>query len=250
MEFRLLGPFEASHRGAGIDIRGHTYPKILSILLLEEGCAVSTSQMIDALWDDAPPATAARQVRNRVASLRRLLNAVGADPIQTVDGGYRLPARAVESDCRSFVDRVRTARAHAAAGRYTTAAAAMGEALSLWRGPALMGMSGRVYESAACRLEESRLSAVEARLEWELQLGRHERLVAELTEHVAERPYRQRLVGLLMRALHRSGRTAEALDTYIRFREQLAAELGIDPSRRLQALYTAILRNSTADVMP
>lgn len=243
MEFRLLGPFEARHQGELVELRGRTYPKILALLLLGEGAAASIGGLVEALWDDAPPSTASRQVRNRVASLRRILKDHGHDPIQKVPHGYRIPIREVGSDCCRFIDLSNRARSLARASRYREAVNSMDVALGLWSGPALMGLSGKVFEASALRLEESRLSAIESRASWQLRVGLSDEVIGELSELIVAQPYRQQLLLLFMSALQHNGRAAEALYAYETYRSRLTEELGIEPGQALQRLYVSILRD-------
>ncbi|MEU5870658.1 AfsR/SARP family transcriptional regulator [Glycomyces sp. NPDC047369] len=220
-----------------------TYPKILAVLLLGDGAAVSIDRLVEALWDDAPPATARRQVRNRVASLRRVLKGNGNDPIETVLHGYRIPKAAADCDYCTFKTLAVRARSLAEAGRLDEAVRAADEGLAVWTGPALMGLNGRLFEAASHRLEESRLATVEARASWQLRLGRSDAMVGELFELVAALPYRQRLLSLYLSALQLSGRTAEALKAYEIHRLRLDEELGIEPGQELQRLYVSLLRD-------
>lgn len=243
MEFRLLGPFEARHQGEPVEIRGMTYPKILALLLLGDGTAVSVERIVEALWDDAPPSTARRQVRNRVASLRRVLKGHGHDPIQTVAQGYRIPSDQVHCDCCTFTELSRQARAQADAGNLEAAVRTMDDALAVWTGPALMGLTGKIFEASSHRLEESRYNAIESRASWQLRLGRSDVIIGELSELVAAKPYRQQLLYLYMSALQLSGRAAEALKAYDIHRLRLNEELGIEPGQALQRLHVSILRD-------
>jgi DNA-binding SARP family transcriptional activator len=245
VEFRLLGPFEVSRHGEHIELRGQTYPKILALLALGCGTAVSIERLVEALWDDAPPATAWRQVRNRVASLRRIMNVNGYDPIQNVAQGYRIPTNGIAFDHCQFAELSSRARSHAESGRLSEAVKIMDEALGLWSGPALMGLSGKVFEAAALRLEESRFSAIESRASWQLHAGLNEDVIGELSELVVAQPYRQRLHFLLMCALQQGGRAAEALRAYEAYRSRLAEELGIEPGQALQQLYVSVLRDES-----
>ncbi|WP_177154831.1 AfsR/SARP family transcriptional regulator [Glycomyces harbinensis] len=213
------------------------------LLLLGDGSAVSIVRIVDALWDDAPPSTAWRQVRNRVASLRRVLRAHGHDPVQTVPQGYRIHTGEVDCDSSHFAAFTDRARAIAQDGRLREAVQIMDDALALWTGPALMGLSGKVFEASSLRLEESRLSAIESRASWQLRLGLSARVIGELSELIVAKPYRQQLVYLYMCALQHDGRAADALKAYEMYRSRLNDELGINPGQQLQQLYVSILRD-------
>ncbi|WP_157974688.1 AfsR/SARP family transcriptional regulator [Glycomyces dulcitolivorans] len=226
-----------------MELRGMTHPKLLALLLLGDGAAVSIERIVEALWDDAPPSTARRQVRNRVASLRRVLKGHGHDPIQTVAQGYRIPSSEAHCDSCEFARRSDRARSHAHAGRLPEAVRAMDDALAVWTGPALMGLTGKVFEASSHRLEESRYAAIESRAAWQLRLGRSDVIIGELSELVAAKPYRQQLLYLYMSALQLSGRAAEALKAYEIHRLRLNEELGIEPGQVLQRLHVSILRD-------
>nr|WP_280702975.1 BTAD domain-containing putative transcriptional regulator [Kitasatospora sp. GP82] len=213
------------------------------MLLLEPGRVVPVSRLVEAVWADDPPETAAHQVRKAVADLRHRISN-GARTIVTDGPGYRMDLAEGQLDLAVFGDLVRRARAAVAAGNPEEAVSALRSALALWRGPVLSGAAGMVIEAAAATLEERRLSAAEQSFELRLGLGETGAIAAELRELVAEHPLRETLRGQLMLALYRSGRPAEALEEFGRVRELLRDELGIDPGAQLAALHEGILRNS------
>jgi DNA-binding SARP family transcriptional activator/tetratricopeptide (TPR) repeat protein len=237
MEYRILGALEVA---AADGVRRTYRPrqnKVLAALLLAPNQAVPVSALIDAVWDDRPPATARRQIHNSVWSLRKHV------PILAEGPGYRLPVGPGQLDAETFENLVSAAEDSARAGRANQAVDQLTAAAGLWRGPALAGCTSRALDAGAARLNERRLIAVERRLELELQLDRHDRVIGELAELVAAHPTRERLVGLLMRGLYAVGRQADALDAYLRLRDRLAEDMGIDPGEELGELHTAILRN-------
>ncbi len=244
MEFRILGPLDVRAGGRALDLGGARQRRVLAALLLNPDRAVPLSLLIEAAWDDDPPATAPRQVQNRVAALRKVLTRAGAI-IDTVEGpGYRLRIGPDELDATVFEEL-------AERGQATRDPALLRRALDRWRGPALAGLGGRVVGRAAARLDERRLAVWEECLELELAAGRHDAVVYELAALVAERPLRERLVGLWMTALHRCGRRDEALAAYRVLADRLAEELGIDPSPRLRRVHEAVLRgDATVAVSP
>jgi DNA-binding SARP family transcriptional activator/Tfp pilus assembly protein PilF len=242
VKFRILGPLEVSRNDAPVTISGRHHPKLLALLLLETGRIVTVSRLVDALWENDPPTTARRQVQNTMASLRRQLAGDDAPDIEATGEGYRLLAHATTVDAQCFTDLVRQAREARDHDDLTTAARLFGEALTLWRGEALAGLSGRVVEAAVVRLNESRLTAIEDRCEIDITLGRHGQVVGELRELLEHHPYRQRIAGLLMTALHHSGRTPEALEVFTEVRARLSDELGLDPDPDLTRLHSEILR--------
>jgi DNA-binding SARP family transcriptional activator/tetratricopeptide (TPR) repeat protein len=262
VEFRVLGSLEVSASEGPLRLTGQRQRRLLGLLLVNAEHAVPLSALIDAVWDEDPPTTAKRQVQNSISALRRLLSvgcqggtpspdvaAVGAPghPMIVADGnGYRLRLAAGELDARLFQNQVVKAQGLSSAGQTSQAAAELRAALRLWRGPALTGMTGRVLGAAAARLDEQRRAAIEECLELELRLGRHLELIGELTELVATYPLRERLVGQLMVALHRSGRQSDALQAYRRLRERLVDELGLEPGAQLRELHAAILKDGAS----
>ncbi|MCA2214166.1 AfsR/SARP family transcriptional regulator [Jidongwangia harbinensis] len=248
MKFLILGPLSVTHGDRPVVLTGRRQRTALAVLLANAGRVVPLEYLIDAVWDDAPPATARRQIQNDVSALRRALSGDGARPGCIVaDGhGYRIETRPGELDAEVFQALVTEAFELTQRDEPAAAAAALRSALRQWRGPALTGLTGRAVEAAAVRLEEQRLAALEQCLDLELNLGRQRELVSEIAELVAAHPLRERLVGQLMLALHGSGRQSEALAAYDRLRARLADELGLSPGTHLQRLHAAILRNEPA----
>ncbi|QKV72945.1 BTAD domain-containing putative transcriptional regulator [Amycolatopsis sp. Hca4] len=231
MEFRVLGPVRVLGGGRPIAPSGPRQGRILAALLLGAGRVVPVSRLVDVVWDGEPPATAVRQVRNLTTALRRTLVAAGAgEDVLTAEGpGFAL--RPGEFDLDRFEDL-------AARGEYRAA-------LACWRGPALAGVDSAALRPDAGRLAERRLAVLEQCLAAEVDAGDGD-AVAELTALVAEHPLREGLVGLLMRALHRAGRQADAIDVYQRAKRRLADELGIAPGAPLRASYEQLLHDEPA----
>lgn len=242
MEFRVLGPLEVRAGGRVIDVGGVRQRRILAALLVHPNRAVSLSRLVEVAWDHDPPATARRQVQNRVATLRRVLTPAGGS-IDVCDSGYRLQVESGALDAVAFDRLVKR-------GRAAVDPKLLREALLLWRGPALSGLGGTVLDREATRLEESRLAVLEECLELELAEGGHGRIVPELRTLIAEHPLRERFVGLLMVALYRCGRQAEALAAYAVLASRLAEELGIDPGSELRRLHEAVLREDPSLATP
>ena len=248
MKFRILGPLEADRGGRSQLPRGPRQQALLASLLLHGNQVVSTSQLIDDLWGEDPPETAAKMVHMYVSELRKLLEpevAAGAASrvLITRPPGYMLRIEPDQLDANRFARLIQEARLAFAEARPSAASAILDEALALWRGPPLAEFADRPFaRTEAARLEELRLTALEDRIEAGLALGSDGTLVGELEALVAAHPLRERLRGQLMLALYRSGRQAEALDVYKKTRELLIDELGIEPSRALQELERAILR--------
>ena len=220
---------------------------VLGALLLEVNRTVSLDGLIEATWETDPPATARTQVQICVSRLRgRLAAADGGEHIVTRGPGYALLAGDDEVDARSFQRLVAESDALTGEGRLAESEQVLGAALALWRGPALAGLSSRGLEAGIAHLDEQRMLAIEAHVELGLRLGRHQQLVGELTDLVARHPLREQLRARLMLALYRSGRQAEALETYREGRDLLVEQLGLDPGEELCRLEAAILAGDPA----
>jgi predicted ATPase/DNA-binding SARP family transcriptional activator len=245
MEFLVLGPLEIRKHGQPVRVRASKERALLAVLLLHPNEVVSRDRLIGALWGERPPATAANAVQVYVSQLRKALGEKGR--LLTRAPGYVLEVPAGASDLERFDDLAERGRAALEAGSPEDAARMFGEALALWRGPALadVELEGPLRLERE-RLEESRLDVLEDRIEAELALGHHGELVGELERLVVEHPYRERLRGQLILALYRAGRQAEALEVYRRTRRTLVDELGIEPGPALARLEQAILRQEPA----
>ena len=246
LAFHVLGPLQVTRAGAPVTLGGPRERVLLAALLVEHGRVVSVDGLAQALWGDHPPATARHQVAIGVSRLRKALTAAGAGPgvIATCVPGYRVADGWLDSRC--FEERARQAHEALAAGGREEAAKLLRSGLSLWRGPALSGIDRPFAEIEAARLEERRLMVTEEHIGLELDLGRHEELVGDLFALVRAHPLRERLRGLLMLALHRAGRRAEALAVYQDGRRQLVETLGVEPGPQLRATHQALLRDEPA----
>jgi predicted ATPase/DNA-binding SARP family transcriptional activator len=241
MEFGILGPLEVRDGEALVGVPGVKERALLADLVVHAGRVVSADRLIEDLWGDDPPGNPANALQGRVSALRRALGSVGSKLVVTRPPGYLLEVDPERVDVARFEGLVAEAEV-AAPAEPARAAGLLAEALGLWRGAALAEFADRPWAQAeAARLEELRLAAREALAERTLAAGGHAGLVGELEALVAAHPTRERLRGLLMVALYRSGRQADALALYQRTREVLAEELGIDPSPELQRTYQAVL---------
>ena len=244
MDFRILGPLEVLEGRELLHLSGGKQRTLLVLLLLHNGESVSTERLIDVLWGERPPASAANSVHVYVSQLRKLL---GEGRLATNGGGYALALGADELDAGRFEGMLGEGRMLLAQGEPEAAASILTEALGLWRGPPLVDFS---YEEFAlgeiARLEELRLQATEERIDADLALGRAATVVAELEALVRTHALRERLRGQLMFALYRVGRQAEALDVYRDGRRTLADELGLEPGPALQQLERSILNHDSA----
>jgi DNA-binding SARP family transcriptional activator/tetratricopeptide (TPR) repeat protein len=243
MEFRILGNLEAgTSSGERLLLGGPHEQKVLAVLLLTAERVVPVTRLVDALWDDGPPTTAVKQVQNAVGRLRRMLASTGEpDPIVTETAGYRIRLDRSTLDARLFEAMVARAEGAARAGDVAEAAALLGSALSLWRGPALAGLRGAVIEAAAAAWDERQCAIQESFYEHRLALGDHHEIVTDLCSLVTAHPLREQPVAQLMLALYRCGRQADALAEFRRVRTVLAEELGLDPGQELQHLHRRIL---------
>ncbi|WP_282202156.1 AfsR/SARP family transcriptional regulator [Kitasatospora fiedleri] len=239
MEFLVLGALEARQSGVPVDVRGMRQQRLLALLLLNVGRVVPMDFLVDELWED-PPTSARPQVHNAIRDLRRVL-AAGEHRLVTADVGYRLAAPEDAVDANRFARKVREARAAERDGRFAEAIRLLQSAVDLWRGEAFAGIHCPAVTSAAVKLNEQRIAAVEDLMALRLKVGETSSLVGELTALLAEYPLRDSLRRSLMTALCRSGRQADALAVYDEGRRFLADELGLEPSPGLRALHAEIL---------
>ena len=207
MDFRILGPLEVEDDGHSLKVAGAKQRGLLGLLLLHANQAVPRERLIDELWGEEPPETAATAIQVHISQLRK---ALGRDAIVTQSGGYLIRVGEGELD----LDRFETAVARARDEPPAEAADVLREALALWRGPPLAELDAPFARAERARLEEQRIAALEQRIDADLELGRHAELVPELEGLVRGHPLRERLRGQLMLALYRCGRQADALAVY------------------------------------
>lgn len=244
----MLGPMEALDRGRLLPLGGRRQRALLALLLLHRDEVVTTDRLIDELWGERPPANAAKVLHVYVSRLRKSLHdgdpaGTSSELLLTTAGGYRLHVEPGALDSQRFLELAADGRRALAAGDPDRAAALLDEALSLWRGLAFADVAYEPFvQSEIARLEESRLGALEDRLEADLARGRDAAAVGELQALLADNPLRERLAAQLMLALYRSGRQAEALEVFQRTRKTLVDELGLEPGEQLRGLQEAILR--------
>jgi DNA-binding SARP family transcriptional activator/tetratricopeptide (TPR) repeat protein len=242
MKFGILGSLEVREDGAVLPLSGTKQRALLAILLLHANEVVSTDRLVDELWGDSPPDSAVKTLQVHISQLRKSLPG-GPDVLLTRAPGYLLHVEEGELDAERFERLVSEARAQQPARACVT----LREALALWRGPALADFAYESFaQTEAARLEELRMTALEERLAADLELGHHAELVGELESLVARHSLRERLRGLLILALYRSGRQAEALEAYRDARRVLVDQLGIEPSRALKELERRILAQDAA----
>jgi DNA-binding SARP family transcriptional activator/streptogramin lyase len=237
VEFRILGPVEVVDDGRPISIRRGKQLALLAYLLLRPNELAPSERLIDELWDERPPPTAAKVLQNAVSELRK---ALGEDRLLTRPPGYMLRVEPGELDLERFELLARRGRA---AGDPEL----LREALALWRGAALADLRDEPFaQRASAQLEESRLAAQEDRLDADLASGRHAELVPELETLIASHPFDERLYRQLMLALYRAGRPADALAVYQRARKAFDEELGLQPGPELEELQHRILNQDAS----
>jgi WD40 repeat protein/DNA-binding SARP family transcriptional activator len=239
MQFRILGRLEVDAGSGPISLGGPKQRAVLAHLIVRANELVPAETLVDEIWAEEPPQKARNIVQNYVSHLRK---ALGHDRIEWTAPGYRLRLDADELDAARFDALVRDANKVFATDP-NVAVGLLEDALALWHGPALAGLADQPMLSAeATRLDDLRLQAQEQRLEGLLALGARRRAIGELEVLLAQHPLRESLWALLMLALYRDGRQADALTAYQRARTILADELGIDPSPELTRLHERILR--------
>lgn len=247
-EFRLLGPVVV-HDGAsgtGIVPSGPKQRALLATLVIHAGELLPVDRLVEELWGDRPPANAPNALQAHVARLRRLLPEPGHEWISTLPTGYLLTLGRASTDVARFTRLSGQGRA-AVPGDPRSATELLRHALSLWQGPALQdSRHGPICSAEAERLEEQRLTTLEALYEASLECGRDTGITSDLERLTADHPLRERFYDLLMVALYRGGRQAEALSVYERARRSLVTTLGIEPGPALRARMEEILNHSPA----
>jgi YVTN family beta-propeller protein len=251
VDFHILGPLEVVDQGRELSLTGGKQSALLAILLLHPNEVVPSDRLIDELWGERTPATAAKSLQVHVSRLRAAFEDSGANGgdgvVLTRSGGYLVRVRPGELDRDRFERLVQEASGALGDGDARRALELLREAFALWRGPPLADFA---YEGFAqkeiARLEELHLTAVELRIEAELALGQHAHLIGELETLVELHPYRERLRAQLMLALYRAGRQTEALQAYQRARKTLVDEVGVEPGDELRALERAVLAQDPA----
>jgi DNA-binding SARP family transcriptional activator/Tfp pilus assembly protein PilF len=242
--FSILGPLTAQVGGTVVAVPPGKQRAVLASLLLRANQVVPVDQLVEALWDADPPPSARVCVQNYVMRLRRTLGDAGTR-IETRSSGYLIEVADAEFDLACFQTHMRAARKAANENRWPEAATEAAAAVALWRGEPLADLGSDVLTlREGPRLAEMRAQALQTRIDADLHCGRHAELVGELRQLTAAHPLRERLHALLMLALYRDGRQAEALAAYQRARRILVTELGTEPGPELARLHQQIL---TAD---
>jgi DNA-binding SARP family transcriptional activator len=252
--FKVLGPLEIHTTQRVVCFTAKRDMTVLALLLLEANKLVTVDRLTAAVWDAHPPSTAHQQIQTCVWRLRNTLDRAGLDKdlITTRHRGYLLNIEQGTLDTQIFDRETAQARAAVSDQNISGAIAHLRNALALWRGPALAGVQSPVVRSLAARWDERRLNVLEEQFELELRLDRHREVVGDLRTLVDNAPLWERPRGLLMIALHRSGRTSEALEVYRSGRRTLVEQMGIEPGRALQDIHRSILaggRDLSADAV-
>ncbi|GLZ35346.1 SARP family transcriptional regulator [Lentzea sp. NBRC 105346] len=234
MQFRILGPLEVWDDDRPVSVGGPQQRALLAVLLVDANRVVSADRLVGELWHTDPPPAARRLLQGCVRRLRRVLP---GDRLLTSQPGYLLRVLPGEVDADRFDELVAAAAGSDDAG----ASALLAEALELWRGPALDGVTAESCQTWARELEERRQTVLEDRIDADLRLGRHHDLAGELRALVGAQPLRERRWAQLIRALHAAGRQADALAAYRDLRQVLVDQLGVEPSAEVQEIHRAIL---------
>lgn len=254
VDIQVLGSLAVTENGISVTPTAPKPRQVLALLALHADRVVPVARLIEELWGDEPPRSARTTLQTYVLQLRDLITAAlrhapdGAparsakDVLVTTPGGYLLRTFGGTGDVQEFERLAGTGYRSMDAGDHPRASQQLREALALWTGPALADVhAGPQLEVEIRRLEETRLCALDQRIEADLRLGRHRELLGELTVLVSRYRTHETLHGQLMLALHRSGRRSEALDVYHRLRTTLVRELGLEPSAGLRRLQLQIL---------
>jgi SARP family transcriptional regulator, regulator of embCAB operon len=246
----VLGPLVIRHETRQGVPTARKPRKVLALLLLNESRVVSVPSLLAELWDDEPPKSALTTLQTYILQLRKMmakatgrtLAEVAAESLQTSNNGYLFAACGAEFDLYRFYEMERLGGAALADGDLVGASRIFGQALELWTGPTLMDVEqGRLLEAEVARLDQSRLTMLEHRIEADLRLGRHRELLSELAALVAYHRFHEDLHAQFMTALYRSGNRNRAVEVFHRLRNDLIEELGLEPSPKLQRLVRCIL---------
>ncbi|MFG2832693.1 AfsR/SARP family transcriptional regulator [Streptomyces sp. NPDC048434] len=250
MEIKVLGPLTAHEHGVSLVPSAAKPRQILALLALQGDHVVTVPTLMEEIWGQNVPRSAATTLQTYILQLRRKIAvALDGDPVRnakevlvTQHGGYLLQVQPGQVDVQEFEQLALSGRGAYDAHDYAAASALLGKALAIWQGPALVDVPvGGVLELEVLRLEEDRMACLERRIDADLKLGRHTEVVPELCFLAARHPMHENFCAQLMTALHCSGSSWRALEAYQRLREALVGELGIEPSARLQQLQHAVL---------
>ncbi|CAL9641084.1 AfsR/SARP family transcriptional regulator [Streptomyces werraensis] len=261
MDIDVLGALSVRENGISVTPTAPKPRQVLALLALQADQVVPVRTLMDELWGERPPRSARTTLQTYVLQLRELISAAlrrdpentagrtAKDVLVTLPGGYLLNTSDGTSDVREFERLAGLGYRAMDADDFAGAARHLRDALGLWTGGALADVqTGAQLEIETRRLEETRLCALDQRIEADLRLGRHRELLGELTVLVSRHRTHENLHGQLMLALHRSGRRSEALEVYQRLRNALVRELGLEPSAGLRRMQRSILMSGPESV--
>jgi DNA-binding SARP family transcriptional activator len=252
MEIKVLGPLEIRQGDRLLELTAAKQRKALSLLAICAGDLVTVPALIEELWGADAPRSAAQTVQTYIMKLRYHIDEnrpagsprTAKDMLVTRPCGYALDIARSDVDVHSYQEAANAGEHALAAGDFQAASDLLSTALDRWRGPALVDVDlGPRLGFEVTRLEQGRLTVLESRIDADLGLGRHRQLLGELAALTSRYPLHERLCEQYMTALHRSGRSWRALETFRTLRKTLVGELGIEPSRQLQHLQRRILRS-------
>jgi DNA-binding SARP family transcriptional activator len=250
IEFGLLGPLLVRRESTLIPVARGRQSALLAALLLDAGRLVTIDQLTEVLWGDRAPASARAALHNQVRRLRDGLGAAGRDRIRTRPGGYLIRVEPDELDVTRMQELLAAARAAAGDGAWERACAMAADAVLLWRGQPLADVDSDVLARRIPDLTETYRQAAEMRLEAQMNLGQHAETISELRRFTADQPFREHPYALLMIALYRCGRQAEAIAVYQQARRLLVGELGCEPGPELRRVHQQILNDDPALAAP
>jgi DNA-binding SARP family transcriptional activator len=250
MYVKVLGPLDVRHDGVLAVPSAPKPRKVMALLLMNPSRVVPVSSIISELWGDQPPRSALTTIQTYILKLRKLLatatgstlGEVADSLLRTSGNGYRLFVETDDFDLYRYQHLEEAAVGSLADGDLKSGGRFLRDALSLWTGPALMNVEqGRLLEAEVAKLEQSKLTMIEHRVEIELRLGRHREILSDLMSLVAKYRFHEDLHAQYVVALYRSGQRTMALETFHKLRENMVDELGLDPSPKLQRLVNGVL---------
>ncbi|MEU2981118.1 AfsR/SARP family transcriptional regulator [Streptomyces hirsutus] len=260
MEISVLGPFRATLSGVPVHLTAVKPRKVFALLALQAGQVVSVASLVEEVWGESPPRSVQTTLQTYILQIRNAIAAALGDDatgegaflpngaksvLVTEPGGYRLDVHGGLLDAHEFDALASAGHRALDRGEGTDASSYFGRALSLWHGRALADVQcGPLLEVEATRLDESRMSVLQRRIEADLRLGRHHELVGELSGLAARHPLHEAMHEQLMLALYRVGRRSDALTVYRQLRRCLNQSLGLDPSPSVEQLHRAVLDSS------
>lgn len=250
VEVKVLGPLEVDVGGVSIVPTASKPCQVLAMLALKAGCLVTTAELTEEIWGSTPPRSSVATLYTYVLKLRRRLqHALAPDGksnskevLITLRNGYLLDVDPENVDAVSYEQLSAAGHDAVNQGDHEAASRMLGEALRLWRGPALADVpTGSQLTIEATRLEENRLGDLHLRIDADLRLGRHHQLLGELATLCARHPLMENFCAQHMIALYRCGRQNQALEAFRRLRSEMVTQLGFEPSLRLRQLHQMIL---------